>query len=98
MRMSPSLPHRCYRALMSNFRSALDELLRPLDATLHADALKALRRCRRTTDLADLASDGWLDSEVDGKRRKLIKHGSGTFLVVEYEDGWSKRLSMALFR
>ena len=24
---------------------------------------------------------------------KLVRHGSGTFLVVSYEDGWSKTIS-----
>jgi hypothetical protein len=72
-------------------------LMGQLDPSRQAQAIAALRQCRTLRDLEQLARAGWLAPELDGKRPKLIRHGSGTFLVVEYEDGWSTRLAMQAF-
>ncbi len=84
---------------MASFQQSLAELVGPLDPTKHAAELVRLRHCRSLADLAAIAAgDGWLTVAAQKKRLKLVKHGSGTYLVVEYEDGWSKRVSMALFQ
>lgn len=80
---------------MSDFPSALGLLVRPLDPTKHASEITRLQGCRSLRDLEHLAADrgGWLSPERPGKRLKLVRHGSGTYLVVEYDDGWSTALS-----
>lgn len=84
---------------MSSFQQSLAALIEPLDPTIHAVEIGRLRQCRTLNDLAGLAGgDGWLTLAAQKKRLKLVKHGSGTYLVVEYEDGWSKRMSMSLFQ
>lgn len=70
-------------------------LLRPLDPERHAAEIAKLRACRAVADLERLARDGWLTGPGPGPRLKLVRHGSGLFLVVEYVDGWSKTLSQA---
>ena len=78
----------------------LDRLLRdlcaPLDPVGHDAAIRRLRRARRPADLDALA--GAWPTDGPGKRLKLVKHGSGTFMVVEYDDGWTTRLSMAVLQ
>ncbi len=78
---------------MHALRTLVTALVAPLDPVLHAEAVVALRRVRHPADLDRLAGS-WLTSGR-GKRLKLVKHGSGTFMVVEYDDGWTRRLAMA---
>ena len=79
------------------FQADLDALIRPLDPDRHAQAIAALRRCRSVRDMERLAADGWLMPASERKRLKLVRHGSGAFLVVEYEDGWSTRKALQEF-
>ena len=76
---------------------SIDPLVTPLDGTKHAREIARLRQCRSVADLDNLAREGWLISDPKDPRLKLIRHGSGTFMVVEYVDGWSKRLSQHLY-
>ena len=78
---------------MTDLRIVLRALSEPLDPVRHAQALATLRRIRRPADLDARAGGGLTDGP--GKRLKLVKHGVGTFMVVEYDDGWTTRLSMA---
>ncbi|MCB9676653.1 MAG: hypothetical protein H6737_16165 [Alphaproteobacteria bacterium] len=83
-----------------NFRSDLAKLVGGLDPTRHAEEIDKLTRCRRVEDLEMLAetNGGWLSSRPRDPRVKLVRHGTGTFLVVQYDDGWSTTLSQAPFR
>jgi hypothetical protein len=74
----------------------LASLMKPLDPVEHAVALSKLTKINTLSELEDLARAGWL-MPPSQKRLKLVRHGSGTFLVVSYEDGWSTRLSMVPF-
>ncbi len=82
---------------MAGFRDSIDALVEQLDADAHADAVAALRRCRTLRELDRLAHIGWLEPAGQEPRLKLVKHGSGTFLVVQYDQGWSTRLAMQPF-
>ena len=80
------------------FQHDLSALMAPLDAERHQVAIETLRACRTLRELESLAGgEGWLMPATEPKRLKLVRHGSGTFLVVQYEDGWSTRLSMQSF-
>ena len=80
------------------FAFDLDTLIGPLDAKVHVAEIARLRSCRSTKDLdAIVQQGGWLTAGTRDPRLKLVKHGSGTFLVVSYKDGWSTRLSQAPF-
>lgn len=80
------------------FASDLETLVAPLDAARHAAEVARLRACRSTKDLDVIVQQGgWLSDSPRDPRLKLVKHGSGTFLVVSYKDGWSTRLSQAPF-
>ncbi|MBX2801563.1 MAG: hypothetical protein KTR31_28055 [Myxococcales bacterium] len=82
-----------------SFDGSLGVLVAGMDAARHAVEIERLRACRSTTDLdAIVDGGGWLSPESPGKRLKLVRHGSGTYLVVEYDDGWSTRVSQAPFR
>ncbi|MEQ1506818.1 MAG: hypothetical protein ABMB14_31615 [Myxococcota bacterium] len=70
-------------------------LVRGMDATRHADEIARLQRCRTVADLEAAARDGWLTARPTGERLRLVRHGSGTFLVVAYDDGWTRTLSQA---
>ncbi len=84
---------------MNGFSASLSELIAGMDPARHAAEIELLSSCRSTADLdALVARGGWLASGSGPKWLKLIKHGSGTFLVVEYDDGWSTRISQAPFR
>ena len=83
---------------MSSFQFNLDQLLEPLSASRHAHEIRTLQRCRSVDDLANLAHQGWLTPGTSDPRLKLVRHGSGTYLIVEYVDGWSKTVSQAPFR
>ena len=81
---------------MTDLRTVVRALVEPLDPVAHHQAVHTLQRVRRADDLHALAGR-WL-TDGPGKRLKLVKHGVGTFLVVEYDDGWTTRLSMAALR
>lgn len=81
----------------AGFHTSLERLVGPLDPTHHAQEIARLRSCRTLADLEALARDGWLGPSPREPRLKLVRHGSGTFLVVAYEGGWSSRLSMEPF-
>lgn len=83
---------------MSSFQFNLDKLTDGLDPARHATEIDKLRRARSVDDLAALARHGWLTPGTKDPRLKLIRHGSGTYLVVEYVDGWSKTICQAPFR
>ncbi|MEZ4316650.1 MAG: hypothetical protein R3F61_04080 [Myxococcota bacterium] len=83
-----------------NFRSDLAKLVGGLDPAKHAVEIDKLTRCRRIEDLVWLAenNNGWLTDSPRDPRVKLVRHGTGTYLVVQYVDGWSSTLSQAPFR
>ena len=84
---------------MASFHSDLQKLISGLDPTKHATEIDKLNRCRRLNDLQMLADSngGWISDRPRDPRIKLVKHGSGTFLLVQYDQGWSKTLSQAPF-
>lgn len=82
---------------MSSFAISLDRLVAPLDPARHAAEIAKLRACRSLPDLERLAQEAWLTPGTRDPRLKLVRHGSGTFLVVQYDDGWSTRLAMEPF-
>lgn len=83
---------------MSSFAMSLKTLIGGLDPDRHAVAVRALRRCRGVADLEQLASDnsGWISESEP--RLRLVKHGSGTFLILEYDNGWGTTLVQAPFQ
>lgn len=82
------------------FGSDLSTLVAKLDPTRHAVELKKLTSCRRIEDLEWLAEQngGWLTEGRRDPRLKLVRHGTGTFLIVQYDDGWSTTISQAPFK
>lgn len=82
-----------------NFRKQLDVLIDCIEGPDHHGAIAKLRRCRRVRDLDALASDdlGWLEPSGRNPRLRLVKHGSGTFLILSYDDGWGTTLGQAGF-
>lgn len=81
------------------FATALQTLTDSLDPVVHAVEISRLQTCRSVADLDEIVDDGgWLGPGEGKKRRKLVRHGSGTYLLVEYDDGWSTRLGQAAFR
>lgn len=82
---------------MARFSQDLEALVAQLDPATHATAMEALRRCRSLRDLERVAQAGWLEPPGQEPRLKLVKHGSGTFIVVQYDQGWSTRLAMQPF-
>ena len=80
---------------MTALAGRLETLVRGLDPAKHADEIRRLQACRVLADLEALSRDGWLSSRTTGERLKLVRHGSGTFLVVAYVDGWTRTLSQA---
>ena len=83
---------------MSSFHSGIMTLVAGMDPARHAVEIDRLERCRSMHDLESIVGQGgWLSPSSQKKRLKLVKHGSGTFLVVEYVDGWSTRVSQAPF-
>jgi hypothetical protein len=78
---------------MATLSERLDTLVRPMDPSRHSAEIARIRSCKALSDLEALARDGWLTAPTRGPRLKLVRHGSGTFLVVEYDDGWSKTIS-----
>lgn len=84
---------------MHAFSHQLEALVAAIDAAEHPDAITRLRRCRRVGDLDRLADTdlGWLESSGRNPRLRLVKHGSGTFLVLSYDDGWGTTLVQQAF-
>ena len=83
---------------MQSFSASLGELIDALDPERDAAAVATLKRCRRFEDLDALAGEGgWLNPQGTQPRLRLVKHGSGTFLVLAYEDGWGTTLGKAEF-
>jgi len=83
---------------MSSFGTALATLVDGMDPVRHVAEVTRLRACSDVSHLdAIVDAGGWLTPARRGKRLKLVRHGSGTFLVVEYDDGWSTRVSQAPF-
>jgi hypothetical protein len=78
---------------VKRFEERLASLLGGLDPARHAGEIARLSACKALTDLDALARDGWLTPAGTNPRVKLVRHGSGTFLVVSYDDGWSRTLS-----
>ncbi len=78
---------------MKRFEDRVAELVCGLDPVRHTREIARLSACRTLADLEAIARDGWLTPVVTNPRIKLVRHGSGTFLVVSYDDGWSKTLS-----
>lgn len=75
------------------FEDVLARLTAPMDPAVHERELALLNRCRSLRDLERLAQEGWLSAANVPARLKLVRHGSGAFLVVKYEDGWSSTVS-----
>lgn len=83
---------------MSSFDSGIATLVAGMDPARHTAEIAKLQGCRSVHELDHIVGQGgWLSAAGQRKRLKLVKHGSGTFLVVEYEDGWSTRVSQAPF-
>ncbi|NCG18112.1 MAG: hypothetical protein GWP91_03760 [Rhodobacterales bacterium] len=84
---------------MSTFFFHLDVLMDALEPIKHHAERAALRRCRSVNDLSNLATTGggWLTPGTLDPRLKLVKHGSGTYLIVSYQDGWTTRVAMEPF-
>lgn len=85
--------------MAGNFNQSLAELVKAMDPVKHAVEISMLRNARSHADLARMSVDngGWLNPSTAEPRLKLVRHGSGTFLVVAYKEGWSSRVSMADF-
>jgi hypothetical protein len=80
---------------MSTVQQRIDQLVAGLTPAQHSAEIARLRACRSLPELERLAQEGWLTAEGPRQRLRLVRHGSGTFLVVEYTDGWTKTLSRA---
>jgi hypothetical protein len=80
------------------FAADLADLVRQIDAGRWPDEVARLQRVRSLAELESMARDGWLSTGTRDPRLKLVRHGSGTFLVVKYEDGWSTRVAMQPMR
>jgi hypothetical protein len=82
-----------------DFAERLHKLVEPLDPARHGVEIGRLQGCKSLQDLERIATHGggWLNQEAREPRLKLVKHASGTYLVVQYEDGWSTRLAMQDF-
>ena len=84
---------------MTRFQTSLTALLAPLDPDTYRNAIARFRRCRRVSDMERIADTdlGWLEPEGENPRLRLVKHGSGTFLILSYDDGWGTTLSQQGF-
>jgi hypothetical protein len=80
-----------------DFKALLAKLVAGVDATRHGPEIARLTACRSKRDLDALAAGGWLSSNPQEPRLKLVKHGTGTFIVVQYVNGWSSRLGSENF-
>lgn len=83
---------------MATFRFNMGVLIDGLDPAKHAVEIQTLERCRSERDLERIVdAGGWLTPGSRDPRIKLVRHLSGTYLVVRYEDGWTTRLAMQPF-
>ena len=83
---------------MQSFQDSLKTLIAALDPAVQGAAIEALKKCRRFEDLDRLAADGgWLNPQGTKPRLRLVKHGSGTFLILSYDEGWGTTLVQADF-
>jgi len=76
------------------FAADLEALVGQIDAGKWPDEVQLLKRVRSLPELEQMAQHGWLSKGSRDPRLKLVRHSSGTFLVVQYVDGWSTRLAM----
>jgi len=76
------------------FASDLQALVGQINGSEWPDEVALLKRVRSLDELERMAKDGWLSKGSKDPRLKLVRHASGTFLVVKYVDGWSTRLAM----
>jgi len=81
-----------------SFQADLAALVGQIDSARWPDEVQRLKGIRSLRDLEMLAKDGWISTGSRDPRLKLVRHGSGTFLVVKYEDGWSTRVAMQPMR
>lgn len=81
-----------------SFQADLAALVGQIDSARWPDEVQRLKGIRSLRDLEMLAQDGWISTGSRDPRLKLVRHGSGTFLVVKYEDGWSTRVAMQPMR
>ena len=88
-----------HRHRPGSFRSQLQTLLDALSEPNQGDAHRALARCRSVRDLERLARTdlGWLQPASADPRLRLVKHNTGTFLILSYDDGWGTTLVQQSF-
>ena len=83
---------------MADFTFHRNALIDGLDADKHPVEIATLKRCRSVKDLEALVNGGgWLTPGSRDPRVKLVRHMSGTYLLVRYEDGWTTRIAMEPF-
>jgi len=80
------------RGTKGKLQKVVDALVEELDAELHGHAINVLLRCR-TREQLDALAGAWL-SQSPQPMLRLVCHGGGTYLVVHYDDGWTRRLAM----
>lgn len=80
-----------------DFRTSLAALIATMDPAAHAVEIGRLKACKSVRDLERLANDAWLSTHTKDPRLKLVRHNSGTYLVVQYVDGWSSRIGQQDF-
>ena len=83
---------------MPSFDVSIANLIGQIDDDEWPLEVDRLRRVRSKKDL-DLIVDtgGWISTKPRDPRLKLVRHNSGTYLVVKYVDGWSTRVSQQDF-
>lgn len=83
---------------MQSFQDSMKTLIAALDPAVQGTAIEALKRCRRFEDVDALSQNGgWLNSQGTKPRLRLVKHGSGTFLILSYDEGWGTTLVQSEF-
>lgn len=84
---------------MAAFDASLKELMTPLDPSRHAIEIMRLKTARSFEDLLRIVTEqgGWLTPGSIEPRLRLVQHNVRMFVVVEYKDGWTTRVSMAGF-
>ena len=83
---------------MAQFDFHLTRLIETLDAQTWSREVATLQRCRTVDDLRRIVDGGgWLTAGSRDPRLKLVRHLSGTYLVVKYDDGWTTTMGMEPF-
>lgn len=84
---------------MAAFDVSMKELLAPLDTSRHAIEIMRLKSARSFEDMLRMVTEqgGWLTPGSIEPRLRLVQHNVRMFVVVEYKDGWTTRVSMAGF-